>query len=277
MVTGGSGKAAPLFFLGTKNLLDVASITHELFNRPIGHRIEYLPRVDSTNRWLHRLVQEGAAVGTVAYTDFQTAGRGRSGRSWTAPDGSSILHSLALPKFPGGALDSVALLALAIRSGVRSLLGLDAQLKWPNDVEIAGRKVCGILAETVSLPGQQIVIVGAGINCNFMPHAVGDVPGTATSLQAELGKPIAREELAVAVLLAVNELYEAVQMNPDALFERWRSDLTTVGREVVVADTSGTWSGWAEDVNRDGSLIVLRGDASHHSVYAADVSVRLAQ
>lgn len=255
----------------------MAWIKHEVYNRSIGHRIEYLPRVDSTNRWLRTLVQEGAAVGTVAYTDFQTAGRGRSGRSWVAPDSSSILHSLALPKFPGGALDSVALLALAIRSAVRSRFGLDAVLKWPNDVEIAGRKVCGILAETVSGSNQQIVIVGAGINCNSMPRAVGAVPGRATSLQAELGKSIAREELAVAVLLAVNELFEAVQLDAHALFEQWRSALTTVGREVVVTDAGGTWSGWAEDVNRDGSLRVRSGNGAHHAVYAADVSVRVAQ
>lgn len=258
-------------------MLDVAWIKHEVNSRPIGHRIEYLPKVDSTNRWLRVLVQEGAPVGTVAYTDFQTAGRGRSGRSWAAPDGTSILHSLVLPKFPGGALDSVTILALAIRSAVRSRFSLDAVLKWPNDVEIAGRKVCGILAETVAGSNHQIVIVGAGINCNFMPPAVGDCLGSATSLQAELGKSIAREELAVAVLLAVNELFDAVQLDAHVLFEQWRSALTTLGREVVVTDAGGTWSGWAEDVNRDGSLVVRSGDGAQHAVYAADVSVRVAQ
>lgn len=226
-------------------------------------RLQVIGRVGSTNSELVRLATADPGAWpppAVLVTDHQTAGRGRLGRSWGAPAGDSLAISVLLaPRVPPARLGWVSLAAGAAMTEALAGLGVAARAKWPNDVLIGDRKVCGVLAE--ALPGGAGVVVGAGLN-----HA-GDrtalpVP-TATSLAAE-GGPTDPDLLVAAYLarlLALVAAFEAHHGDPDAsgLRAAVRAASDTIGRRVRVATADGTVVGEAVDIDPDGLIVVDRG------------------
>jgi BirA family transcriptional regulator, biotin operon repressor / biotin---[acetyl-CoA-carboxylase] ligase len=234
-----------------------------------------LPSVDSTNRFLRDLPADRFRHGVVAITDFQEAGRGRLSRNWIAPPRSSLLASVILKyseDVPAG--DFVMLGGLAAREAVQEVSGLGATLKWPNDVLLNGRKVCGILSEALSRQDLRFAILGIGINVNFDPLREDGTGGDASSLAVETGHLIDREDLAIALFKRVDLWYRDLEQVPGSVFTAWTTALNTIGSRVVVQDASGVWQGTATGVRRDGGLIVRTEQGADLTVYAANVSIR---
>lgn len=219
--------------------------------------------VGSTNTELVRLAtaDPGAwPAPAVLATDHQTAGRGRLGRSWSAPAGTSLAISVLLrPRVPRERLGWLSLAAGTAMTRALQGLGVAARSKWPNDVLIDGRKVCGVLAEV--LPDGSGVVVGAGLN-HAADRAALPVP-TATSLAAE-GGPTEPDVLVAAyleALLALVAAFEASGGDPDrsGLRGAVRAVSDTIGRRVRVTRNDETIVGEAVDIDADGRIVVDRG------------------
>jgi BirA family biotin operon repressor/biotin-[acetyl-CoA-carboxylase] ligase len=214
--------------------------------------------IDSTNDWLMDQAANGAPEGLVALADHQRAGRGRLGRSWTAPPGSSLLMSVLLrpalepPRFH---LLSTAL-GLAARSACELVGGVAPGLKWPNDLVFGEAKLAGILAETDG----SAVVVGLGLNVSSAPPggiSLDDITGTA----CDRGM----------LLCATLEAFERWLGRWDELPEAYNRACVTVGRQVRAELADTTLVGVAEDIDRSGRLLVRTGDGLLHPVSAGDV------
>jgi BirA family biotin operon repressor/biotin-[acetyl-CoA-carboxylase] ligase len=197
------------------------------------------------------LVAEGGRDGRVVVADHQTAGRGRAGRSWLDVPGAMLMFSALVRNV---ATERASLLSLAAGLAVARAIGDDARLKWPNDVRINGRKVCGILGELAS----GYVVIGIGVNVGHEPGALPEDLG-ATSLRVE-GRSPRRDDLCVAILRELDALIDA-----DFLAE-YRQRCETIGSRVRVELADGPIEGTAEDVREDGALVV-----NGHAIVAGDV------
>lgn len=245
----------------------------------VGREIRFFASVGSTNDLLKEAARQGVAEGLVFVADEQTAGRGRRGRSWLAPPGSSLLSSTLLrPTWlpPADAFLITMLIAVAVAEAIETTSGLPVGLKWPNDIQIAGRKLGGILVESELGDGQlNWVIAGCGLNVNWQPQAVPELTGFATSLSYELGRTLDRRELLRAVLLRLDARYRDLRLGArSALTADWRSRLTTLGQRVQVERSQSDLLGVAEDVTLDGALVVRDAHGTQHIITAGDVTVR---
>lgn len=250
----------------------------ELGTTTIGRSIRFFPSVGSTNNLLKDEARGGAAEGLVFVTDEQVAGRGRRGRSWTAPTGTSLLVSVLLrPTWlpPTNAFLLTSLAAVAAAEALETT-GITIDLKWPNDLQITGRKLGGILVESeISADQLHWVVVGCGINVNWDPRVVPELATTATSLSAELGHIVPRRPLFQALLQAFDRHYLALRYGArSALFDVWRAKLSTLGQPVLAETPQGPLHGVAEDVMPDGALLIRDAQGQQHLVMAGDVSIR---
>ena len=169
-----------------------------------GHTYRYAEVTDSTQRML----AEGEAEGAVAVAEEQTEGRGRLGRAWEAPAGTSVLVSvLLLPMVEAPRLPELSLVAGgAVAQAIAEVTGLEPAIKFPNDILVRGRKVAGILAES----SEGRVVLGIGVNANqTLEQLPTDAETEPTSLRLELGGPVSRARLLVAILLELERAYNA--------------------------------------------------------------------
>lgn len=245
----------------------------------IGRELRFLPSVGSTNDLLKDAARAGAAEGLVLVTDEQTTGRGRRGRSWTAPAGSSLLLSILLRPGWLPASDAFLLTMLAAVAAAEALehCGATVGLKWPNDLQIAGRKLGGILVET-ELRDDRIdwTVLGCGINVNWDPRDDPALATTATSLRLALGRPVERRALLTALLQRLDQHYLALRRGArTALSAAWRARLTMLGQPVRVETPGGVLEGVAEDVTHAGVLLVRTADGVCHPITAGDVTLRV--
>lgn len=258
-----------------------------------GQAVLHFPSVGSTNDPARTQALAGMAEGLLVLAEEQTAGRGRHGRRWEAPYSSSILASLLLrPTFlpPERAFLLTALAALAMAEAVNGQTGLEVELKWPNDVLAAGRKVCGILVELGASAGDSQgpaegggepgpgrldwAVVGWGLNVNVDFSADPELGSRATSLAEAAGRPFLRLPLLFACLERLETHYEALRAGwGEEIWTGWRARLGLLGREVTVSAPEGTFAGRALDVAADGALLVQREDGQVERVLAGDVLV----
>jgi len=220
-----------------------------------------------------REAQRGAAEGTVIIADEQTVGRGRVRRTWLSPRGNIALSIILYPSIVY--LPSLIMLAsLAVAHSIESVTGLKAQLKWPNDVLISGRKVCGILIESNVRGGRvDYAIIGIGINVNLGLADFPEFSPVATSLSDELGREVPLIELIRCLLVEIERLYLALPSG-ESIYQQWRDRLITLGRKVEVRWGKTMYTGVAESVARDGSLLLRRPDGSLTKIVARDVTLR---
>lgn len=244
----------------------------------MGRECVYLKSVDSTNNCAKRLAEEGAAAGTLVVAEEQTGGKGRRGRNWTSARGENIMMTLILrPGIrPEHASRLTLLMAMGVAGGIRKVTGLPAGIKWPNDVVVNGRKVCGILTElSTEVDYINYVVIGAGINVNqeYFPEEIRNVAG---SLYMETGKKVQRAELAAAVLEELEKLYGIFLQTEDlsALYQSYNELCVNRGHEIRVLDPGKEYTGITDGINASGELLVRRADGSVTCVYAGEVSVR---
>jgi len=240
------------------------------------HRFD---EVGSTNDIAKELAQQGAAEGTAVVAEAQTAGRGRLQRRWASPRGKGIYLSVLLrPAIPVTRAPQLTMLAaVAVARAIRRVTGLEARTKWPNDVMIGEKKVCGILTE-VSAQGMALnfAVVGIGINVSMTPEDLPeDVRDDATSLAMESGQPIDREQVLQGVLQSLAEYYHRYRTEPfRSLLDEYKSLDIALGSTVTVIDNQTHIIGIAEDIDEFGTLTLRLPDGRWQRVVTGKVSLR---
>lgn len=256
----------------SEDSLSSSVITANLATRFIGQRVIYYPKLTSTMEAAKRQAQLGAAEGTVVIAGEQTAGRGRKGRIWLSPPGNIALSIILYPSL--ATLPSLIMLAsLAVIHSIEAVTGLKAQLSWPNDVLINGKKVCGILIES-DVWGDRVVyaLVGIGINVNLNISHFPQIAALATSLSNELGKTIPLLTLIQRLLVEVERLYLTLPAG-ESIYREWRDSLVTLGKKVWVNSGDTRYQGIAESVTRDGNLLLRCQDGNLIRIVAGDVTL----
>jgi len=254
-----------------KDSLSSATIINNLRTRFVGQKVMYYHRLASTMDVAKREARRGVAEGTVVIADEQTASRGRMRRVWLSPQGSVSLSIVLYPDIVF--LPSLIMLAsLAVVYSIEAVTGLKAQIKWPNDVLVAGRKVSGILIEN-EVQGNTVgyTIIGIGINVNLRVSDFPDIPPTATSLSEQLGNEVSRLDIIQSLLFEVERLYLNHQVG--AIYEQWRDRLVTLGESIRVKSGKAIYVGIAESVAQDGSLLLRLTDGSLTRIVGGDVTL----
>ena len=232
----------------------------------------------STNDDIKQMANEGALNGTLVVADRQSAGRGRRGRAWISPKGEAVYMSLLLrPKcMPNQASALTLVMALAVTEAMEELAPGRSGIKWPNDIVMNGKKVCGILTE-MALEQTTIdyVVIGVGINVNQSIFDT-EIATIATSIALELGRKITRTELIGRILHYFEKEYAEFAKTYDlgSLMERYNGYLLNRDTQVRVLDPKGEYEGFALGINSQGELMVKRQNGEIEAVYAGEVSVR---
>ncbi len=255
---------------------------HELESRMntewAGHPVRFYDTLESTNLQAKLDAEKGAEEGTLIVADMQTAGRGRRGRTWNSPAGTNVYFTLILrPRFSVELAYMVTVvMGLAVAEAIREICGVEAGIKWPNDIVADGKKICGMLAE-MSVEREYIhyVVMGVGINVGKQEFPE-EISGTATSLWELCGDNVSRAGLVCGVMRKFESYYGSFLQAGDlsGLVERYDSLLVNLNREVRVLDPKGEFAGTARGVNRKGELLVETEDGRVTAVCAGEVSVR---
>ena len=260
----------------TGSIYNETTIADQIHTKWAGKTVHFAREIDSTNLWIKRLAKEGAPEGTLALAEFQSAGRGRLGRSWEVPEGTSVMMSILLrPKFePQYAPTLTLVMGMAVAKAVKNL-GFDVSIKWPNDVVVSHKKICGILTEMGVRDGKiDYAVIGVGINVNIreFPEEMAD---KATSLYLESGREFDRSQIPGLVMEAFEEYYEkfAATCDLSGLKEEYESILANYNQPVRVL-AKEPYEGVARGITDGGELLVEKTDGTIVAVSAGEVSVR---
>ena len=247
----------------------------------LGEPLECSTSLPSTNDRAKELAAAGATHGTSVLAWRQTRGRGRLGREWSSPAGGLWLSLILRPPLSPAEVPRLTLVsAVAVAEAVEQATGLRPSIKWPNDLLLDGRKVCGILTE-LSAEADRVayVVVGIGLNANL---GAGQLPAQAatpaTSLQLALGRKVPLPSLAATVLDRLGEWYSRFLAEGfDPVRSRWVERSATLGRFVTASLPGGAISGTAVDLAEDGALVVRLADGTRRAVLAGDVTLHSAE
>lgn len=263
-----------------------------------GHPVYFFDEVDSTNNVI-KLLAEGLSVsqttqgmqvegevwaakaceGTLAIAEYQSAGKGRRGRRWEGEKGVNVFMSFLLrPQIqPENASMLTLILAMAGRKAVEEVTGLRSQIKWPNDLVVNGKKICGMLTEmSAEMDEVHYIVAGIGINVNSKTFAP-ELKDKATSLSLELGRDVPRSDVIAAYGKAFEEYYEKFLQTQDMslLIEEYNQCLVNMNRGVRVLEPQNDYSGVSLGINAQGELLVRRDDTKDVvAVRSGEVSVR---
>jgi len=240
--------------------------------------LDVLPEVDSTNRYMLDEAVRGAMTGSACLARTQTAGRGRRGKSWLAPVGNIYLSLLW--RF-NNSFESVSGLSLVAGAAVAELVASYAvksvALKWPNDVLCDGKKICGILVETLILKEDMwAAVVGVGLNVRMNEQLGKDITQPWTDLSTGAGRELCCNEVAGRLLAALVQAIKQFERHGlEAVLPRWNQFDILAGREVVATASQGETRGIAKGIDATGALLI-EVDGVIHRVLSGDVSLRLA-
>ena len=267
--------------LESPDILSESEILSRLTTDWAGRTLHYFNVTGSTNIDAKRYAEEGEPHGTTVVANMQSAGRGRRGRLWQSPAGSAIYMTIMLkPQFvPDKASMLTLVMALSVADAIVEVTGLSAGIKWPNDIVVNKKKVCGILTEmNAELDYIQYVVIGVGINVNnnSPEEFPEEIRKTATSLKIESGMQISRAALLERVLAYFEKNYNIFTQSLDlsALMEAYDARLLNLNAEVRVLDPKGEYTGIARGINPAGELLVEKENGEVVPVYAGEVSVR---
>ncbi len=243
-----------------------------------GAQLHFYSSTASTNLLAKQAGEEGAPHGALFVADEQTAGRGRRGRSWQSPPGTNIYFTILLrPQIaPEQAPMLTLVMAHSVAAAIHRLTHMDAEIKWPNDVLLDGRKTCGILTE-MSLERGYIHYVVCGVGINVAPQEFPEeIRERATSIEEAYGQSVSKGALLQYVMEELERDYDAFVAAGDLspLLESYNKLLVNRDRRVRVLDPKGEWEGTARGINAGGELLVERADGTVTEVYAGEVSVR---
>jgi len=257
----------------------VGQLQDGLRTKRLGRSVLFSCEVGSTNEWAKELATYGAQEGTVVIAETQTRGRGRLGRGWVSPIGGLWFSLILRPNLrPVEAAKLTFVAGLAVAKVLREMFGLKVETKWPNDVLVNGKKICGILTE-MNTTGETVnfVVVGVGVNANFDVEKVfpEELIRVTTSLENELGRKVRLEKLFTGLLETIENLYELyIRKGFNPILEEWKGYAGFLGRRVEVTSPTEKLSGLALDVDRDGALVIRLKDERIRRVFVGDVSLQ---
>lgn len=257
-------------------MINKDQILSTLASKQFGKNIVSFDTIDSTNTFAKTLTKTAAPQGTVIIAEQQTEGRGRLQRNWISEDGKNLLFSVIL--YPEFDLKKISLLpfagSLAVADAIESVTELSPTCKWPNDVLINNKKVCGMLLETSSgNSGIERIILGIGLNVNQVEFS-DDLRHKATSLKIECGLDVDRIRLLVKILEELENRYEQLSRFPAGqLLNDWRMKALLFGKKITVLESEFSFTATAIDVADDGSLIIQTDDGHKRNIFAGDVSL----
>jgi BirA family biotin operon repressor/biotin-[acetyl-CoA-carboxylase] ligase len=265
---------------GTPDLLSEIEIQSGLQTKIIGKEIIHFDSITSTNDTAKEFALKRAKEGLVITAEEQLKGRGRRGRTWESPKGTGIWMTILLrpdispsqgPKF-------TLLSAVAVAKSIKEVTGLNAKIKWPNDIIINNKKVCGILTEmNAEIDFVNHIIIGIGVNVNAMQDDFPiEVQQRAISLAQETGKKVSRQELARKILENIEKRYLAfIQgMDFENILEEWKGLSCNLGKQVKATVNGKELIGTAVDINKDGALILKTDEEKFIEINYGDVMVR---
>jgi len=258
--------------------LNQENLKQNLAGKFIGHQLHYYEEIGSTNDEAFRLGVAGAPEGTALIAERQSAGKGRMQRVWHSPAGVNVYTSIILrPHFEPVRAPQISIAAgVAVAETINQYCPGKVQLKWPNDVQIGGKKICGILAQMkMSVNTIDFVVVGIGINVNLNHEEFPpDIQEIATSLSIETGNEISRLELIIRLYENMAKWYkELLQNGFSPIKEKWLSLSPMIGKPVSVMFQDETVSGKAIGIDEDGSLILLAVGNKEIKVSAGDATI----
>lgn len=252
-------------------------INKYLATKWLGWKIQYYPETDSTNVRAKAFAGEGVH-GTLIVAGSQTAGRGRRGRSWESPEEKNIYMSIYLkPEFDVEKAPMLTIvMAYSVAKALRNVFGLEAEIKWPNDLVLNKKKICGILTEmNVKQGAIEYVVIGTGINVGNRSFPE-ELQQSATSVWLETGQQFSRAQIIAEIMNVFEQEYErfceAGSLAP--IQEAYNQMLVNSGKEVLVLDAKGQYRAFAKGINEAGELQVEKEDGTRESVFAGEVSVR---
>ncbi len=256
------------------------AVLSKLITETFGRTMEYFDEIDSTNNYCKQQAEMGAEHGFLAVADRQVSGRGRRGRVWETPSGISIAMSIVLrPEIATECASMLTLVAaLSVADAIRNVTGLEAGIKWPNDIVINGKKVCGILTEmSIEFSAINYVVVGIGVNVNnsIFPQELSDI---ATSIYMEKGEMVSRSRLIAEILIAFERYYKVFLETQDLseLKSYYEARLVNKDAHVRVLSANGKVDdeGTALGIDDIGRLVIKSDDGSTKNIMAGEVSVR---
>jgi BirA family biotin operon repressor/biotin-[acetyl-CoA-carboxylase] ligase len=249
------------------DLLNEAEVRNGLQTRLIGSRVVHLDTTNSTNTVARQLAEEGACEGTVVIAEMQSHGKGRLGRQWITKPGGAWLSVILKPGIDPAHAASITLLAAVSVTEALRKTGAEAVIKWPNDVLVNGKKICGILTEmSAETDVVSFIVLGIGVNLN------NDVPiETATTLKAELGHKVDRVKFVQGLLESLEEDYLTFrEQGYTSILWSWRRYSDTLGRPVEATYQGEVIRGVAQDIADDGALIVKEKDGNVRKIVSGD-------
>jgi len=254
-------------------------VSNGLRTTVVGRQIEYFSETDSTNSQAKLLFSRGAPDGTTVVTEHQTRGQGRLKRVWSSPVAKDLLFSILFyPRIPAAKVFYLTLLtSLAVCETLIETTGVSAGIKWPNDVYIGSRKICGILTE---FSGHQDsvawAVVGAGVNINSDPSVDPDLRDIATSLLRETGSVHPRLSLLQEILSRIDRAYQRFLAGEERHIRRdWLSHSIILGKPVLIVADAVIDEGIAEDIDDDGALLIRTDEGNTKRIVYGDLSLRI--
>jgi len=229
----------------------------------------------STNTELKAMALQGAQEGTVLAAARQTAGRGRLGRSFESPPGGLYMSMLLRPHCAPETLGTLTpCAAIAVRRAIKRLCGLDCAIKWPNDLLLEGKKLCGILTESSFYEGRPFVVLGIGVNVNSDPAAFPEeLRPIVTSLAAALGRETELESLLAALVDELDTVYSLWQNEPAAFLEEYRAACISLGREALLMENGVSRPAYILGIDESYALIA-RSEKGEERISTGEVSLR---
>jgi BirA family biotin operon repressor/biotin-[acetyl-CoA-carboxylase] ligase len=265
--------------------LDPISIENKMTTKDFGKRVIYYEEIDSTNTAAKELGKQTGNHGALVLAEEQNQGKGRLGRDWSSPKGSGIFMTIVLQPqiLPVHASMLTLVAALAVNQGIRKVTGLDSYIKWPNDIVVNGKKVCGILTEMSTMNDKlECVVIGMGINANrdVFPE---ELKKTATSLKLECKKEVERTELIVAIMEYLEQYYVLFGQTESFIdmVTEYNEVLINRNKQVRIIGAHKEYTGTALGINETGALLVQTEEqhqgittSAIKTVVSGEVSVR---
>ncbi len=243
----------------------------------MGRTLHLHPVIASTNTLAMEMASVSSPEGTAIIAETQTAGKGRIGRTWISPKGNLYFSVVLKPDIPLQKAPLITLMgAVAVASTVQSMLALQAVIKWPNDVLIGQKKICGLLTE-MSAEQDRIkhIVLGVGVNVNMDLDAIpSDVRKNVTTLASEAGKNIRRTPLLCQLLLDLEHWYRVFLEDEESVLSEWKKLNVTIGNRVTVRSLKDTREGLAQGIDREGRLVIRLDDGSEVHVASGDVTLK---